>query len=407
MANYAQVPSTAKVQPKPFKVEIDANEIQSMKHLITHSKIGPATYENQQTDRRFGMNRDWLIKAKKHWETTYDWRRCETHINSFPNFTIPVTDPEGSDFSIHFLALFSTSPTAIPIAFFHGWPGSILEFLSMLDLIKKQYPDPANLPYHIIVPSLPGYAFSSAPPTDRDFKNEHIAPVMDAVMQALGFGDGYIAQGGDLGSFISRQLGVESSSCKAFHQNLYNLPPPANADSLPISEIEKKGLERGKAFRDSGSAYAREHGTRTATIGLTLSSSPLALLSWIGEKFLEWTDEDPSVDEILDSVSLYWLTETYARCIYPYRSMFASQSGPKSTPRFAKASNKPQGYSYFPQELYPTPVSWVKEGGNFVHTASHERGGHFAAMERPADLWGDVEAFVERAWVKKDGASKI
>lgn len=87
--------------------------------------------------------------------------------------------------------------------------------------------------------------------------------------------------------------------------------------------------------------------------------------------------------------------------------MFASQSGPKSTPRFAKASNKPQGYSYFPQELYPTPVSWVKEGGNFVHTAIHERGGHFAAMEKPADLWGDVEAFVERAWVKKDGGSKI
>ncbi|KAG9738681.1 hypothetical protein KCU73_g9675, partial [Aureobasidium melanogenum] len=87
--------------------------------------------------------------------------------------------------------------------------------------------------------------------------------------------------------------------------------------------------------------------------------------------------------------------------------MFASQSGPSSTPRFAKQSTKPQGYSYFPKELYPTPVSWVKECGNFVHVASHERGGHFAAMERPEDLWGDVQAFVERAWVKKDGASKI
>jgi len=191
----------------------------------------------------------------------------------------------------------------------------------MLSLIKKRYPDPSTLPYHIIVPSLPGYAFSSSPPVDRDFKAEHMAPVMDSLMQALGFGDGYIAQGGDLGSFIARQLGVENPSCKAFHLNLYQLPAPANADSLPISEQERKGLERGKAFRDSGSAYAMEHGTRTATIGLTLSSSPLALLSWIGEKFLEWTDEDPELDEILDSVSLYWLTETYARCIYPYRSV--------------------------------------------------------------------------------------
>jgi microsomal epoxide hydrolase len=248
-------------------------------------------------------------------------RRCEQKINSFPNFTIPITDPSGSEFTIHFLALFSTSASAIPLVFFHGWPGSILEFLSMLSLIKKRYPDPATLPYHIIVPSLPGYAFSSSPPTDRDFKAEHMAPVMDSLMQTLGFNSGYIAQGGDLGSFIARQLGVESDSCKAFHLNLYQLPAPSNADSLPISETEKKGLERGKAFKDSGSAYAMEHGTRTATIGLTLSSSPLALLSWIGEKFLEWTDEDPEVDEILDSVSLYWLTDTYARCIYPYRTV--------------------------------------------------------------------------------------
>lgn len=90
-----------------------------------------------------------------------------------------------------------------------------------------------------------------------------------------------------------------------------------------------------------------------------------------------------------------------------HAQLFASQSGPSSTPPFMKASGKPQGYSYFPQEIFPTPVSWVKASGSFVHIGSHEKGGHFAAMERPQDLWGDVEAFVERAWAKKDGASKI
>ncbi|TIA61200.1 alpha/beta-hydrolase [Aureobasidium pullulans] len=243
----------------------------------------------------------------------------------------------------------------------------------MLTVIKKQYPNPEDLPYHIIVPSLPGYAFSSSPPIDRDFKADDMAPVMNALMVALGFGSGYIAQGGDLGSFIARQLGVENEECKV---NLYQLPAPSNASSLPISQTEKLGLERAKAFTETGSAYAREHGTRTATIGLVLSSSPLALLTWIGEKFLEWTDADPTLDEILDS-------------------MF----GPGAAkPRFAHPSSKPQGYSYFPKEISPTPVSWVKETGNFVHTASHEEGGHFAAMEKPEVLWGDVEEFVKAAW---------
>lgn len=125
-----------------------------------------------------------------------------------------MTDDKGSDFTIHFLALFSKKSDAIPLIFLHGWPGSILEFLGMLTVIKKQYPNPEDLPYHIIVPSLPGYAFSSSPPIDRDFKADNMAPVMNALMVALGFGSGYIAQGGDLGSFIARQLGVENEECK-------------------------------------------------------------------------------------------------------------------------------------------------------------------------------------------------
>lgn len=141
-------------------------------------------------------------------------RKCEDQINSFPNFTAPIKDDNGHEFTLHFVALFSQKPDAVPIAFFHGWPGSILEFLPMLSLIKSQYPDPASLPYHIIVPSLPGYTFSSSPPLDRDFVSEDMAPLLNKLMIALGFDDGYIAQGGDLGSFISRQLGVEAKECK-------------------------------------------------------------------------------------------------------------------------------------------------------------------------------------------------
>lgn len=145
--------------------------------------------------------------------------------------------------------------------------------------------------------------------------------ITNKLMSALGFSSGYIAQGGDLGSLVARQSAVRFPECKAFHLNMNIMTPPQNAADLPKDDLETKAFPRGKQFQETGSAYAREHGTRTATIGLVLSSSPVALLAWIGEKFLEWTDEDPSLDQILDSVTLYWLTETFARCIYPYRGV--------------------------------------------------------------------------------------
>lgn len=131
------------------------------------------------------------------------------------------------------------------------------------------------------------------------------------------------------------------------------------------------------------SAYALEHGTRTSTIGHALSASPLALLAWIGEKFLEWSDEDPALDTILESVSLYWFTHTFPRCIYPYRGL----TGDDERPRIGKMKGmgrkmtyvaKPSGYSFFPKELMPIPVSWVATTANLVHSKVHTSGGHFA-----------------------------
>jgi microsomal epoxide hydrolase len=136
-------------------------------------------------------------------------------MNSFPNFKMPVQD--GKDmFSIHFVALFSQRKHAIPILLLHGWPGSFLEFLPMLALSKSQY-TPENLPYHIIVPSLPGYAFSSKTPLDRDFLIEDFAWVMNGLMECLGFGAGHVVQGGDIGGKVARVLVVEHEGCKAAH----------------------------------------------------------------------------------------------------------------------------------------------------------------------------------------------
>jgi len=382
MVGFEQIPAGNRLELKPFRANVDEQKIQDLKQLLKLSPIAAANFENSRNGRRYGVERDWLIEAKEYWLTKFDWRKTEAHINSFPNYEATVKDAKGNDIKIHFIALFSQKPDAIPVAFFHGWPGSILEFMGILDILSKRH-TPQDLPYHVVVPSLPGYAYSGSPPLSYDFGIEEASEVLNNLMVGLGFESGYLAQGGDLGSFVSRHLAAHCAPCKGMHLNFAPMPRPKNANELHMEKIEQDSLARGMWFREVGSAYASEHGTRTATIGFTLSASPLALLSWIGEKFLDWTDEDPSLDEILSSVTLYWLTETFPRCIYPYRG----NSGDSEEPKISKASGKgrdrpyvekPSGYSFFPKELMPMPRSWVATNCNLVHSGLHTSGGHFA-----------------------------
>lgn len=141
--------------------------------------------------------------------------RCkhEEHINSFPNFKVAIEDDDGHQYSIHFVGLFSKKADAIPLLLLHGWPGSFLEFLPILDHLRTAY-TPETLPYHVIAPSMPGYTFSSPPPLHKDFRIEDIARVFDKLARGLGFGKGYIVQGGDIGSKVARVMAVEHNSCK-------------------------------------------------------------------------------------------------------------------------------------------------------------------------------------------------
>ncbi|KAK5681832.1 hypothetical protein LTS10_006365 [Elasticomyces elasticus] len=407
MADYGKIPSSAKLQPKPFKAHVDDEKLQAMKTLLKYSPIGPATFENTAEDqgeslvsgrnRKYGMRRDYLTNAKEVWLNEFDWRKHEDHINSFPQYTVPVTDDDGITIDVHFMALFSEKPDAIPIGFFHGWPGSFLEFLELFGILKDKY-SPKDLPYHVIAPSLPGYAYSSGPPVDQNYSVNQMCDHMHKLMVGLGFESGYLAQGGDIGSFVGRYLAATYDACKGMHLNAYMVGPPDREDKMnDVDEYEKQVMQRGPAWRETGMAYGIEHATRPGTIGLVLSSSPLALLAWIGEKFLEWTDDDPPLDKILESITLYWLTETFPRCIYPYRVLM---SGKRETPYVSK----PSGYSLFPKELVPVPKSWAAATANIVSYSQHKKGGHFAAMERPADLLADVEEWVPKAWKGGDGA---
>ncbi|KAK4948712.1 hypothetical protein LTR10_012716 [Elasticomyces elasticus] len=404
MANYAKLPAGATLDIKPFTAHVDEEKLVHFKKLLELSPIGPAVFENTNAGRRYGIERDWLEHAKDVWLNNFDWRKQEVRINSFPNFKASVKDTAGNSTEIQFLALLSEKADAVPIAFFHGWPSSICEFLDILDTLKQRY-SPQDLPYHVIVPSLPGYAYSSGPPLDTDYGIDLAAGALNNLMVGLGFGSGYIAQGGDLGSFVSRFLAMTSDACKGMHVNM--MIPSGNPEDLPADEQVKKAMQKAGEFIDTGYAFALEQGTRAATIGLALSASPLALLCWIGEKMLAWTDEDPPLEKILEGVTLYWMTDTIPRCFYHNRGM----GNPNENPKIARTSvvasraalelpyiEKPCGYSLFAQEIVPVPKSWAAMTCNLVSFNQHEHGGHFAAMEKPNELLTDVEEYIKRAW---------
>lgn len=377
---------------QPWSLNIPDQDISEWRQLLQVSKIGPTTYENTQKEHNFGISKEWLQNTKDYWLNHYDWHAQEKRINSFPNYRMQI-----DDIDLHFVALFSEKKDAIPIIFMHGWPGSFIEFLPMLDIIRKKW-EKKDLPYHIIVPSLPGYTLSAELPTDKNWTMEESANILHKLMMNLGF-EKYLAQGGDVGSFEARLLAHGNEECVGIHLNMFT--PRQQPDEDKLTSFEKQALAKVSEWRKSGAAYGSEHGSRPATIGHVLSSSPLALLAWIGEKFLEWTDETPSLDHILTNISLYWFTQGFPRSIYPYRQLFISASDALSTVQ------KPLGVSWFPHEIFPAIESAIRKDNNLVFYRKHEKGGHFAALERPEELWGDVEEYVKVVWKDGKGTSRL
>ncbi|KAL6401216.1 epoxide hydrolase [Ilyonectria robusta] len=396
---FSSPPRAAATALDKFTLRVPDEHIREFQTILAVSKVGSKTWYDDRGDSTFGTTRRWLAGAKQAW-LKLNWRKQEKRINSVPNFKFTVNDADVGATTLHFAALFSTKEDAIPLLFLHGWPGSFLEFLPMLDLLRKKY-TPETLPYHIIVPSLPHYGLSGGP-SHVELTLDAAARLLHQLMADLGFGDGFAVQGGDIGSFLARILCAEYSACKAFHRGSRSRPAHA--------ELQHDWLGVHPRARPA-TLHHRPSPLLKPSCAIVLVSYPagLGLKPWltllrIGEKLIEWPDQryPLPLETILTLVSFYWYTDTFPRSLYPYRALAASASsgGFFSVPT---SKEKPFGYSVFPAENILVPEAWAEQiYPNLAFYKRHDKariGGHFAALEQPEALLQDVEEFLAKAWL--------
>lgn len=303
---------SAMSSPKPFKIEVPEEKLQWITDRVRSASLPPSKdLPDEELWKSWGLPPTCAEKLHKHWTTKYDWRRVEAQINSeLTQYTIPIHHND-EDINIHFVHNRSDRDDAIPLLFVHGWPGSFLEVRRIIRLLT--HPEsPADQAYHVVAPSLPGFAFSSYP--KNPCSPMDMADISLKLMQALGY-DRFMAQGGDWGSIISRLLAARHpESCRALHLNAVVSGPPSPlrhplaigrlllaylSGGRNLTAFEKKGLERMKWWMDDESAYQHIHGTKPLTLGYALGDSPFGLACWVREKVHYLVDDDFEWDEEL------------------------------------------------------------------------------------------------------------
>ncbi|MRW92503.1 alpha/beta fold hydrolase [Duganella sp. FT80W] len=369
---YAQPPAVAGV--RPFKAAIPQAALDDLKLRLSMVRWPEPELV---PDWSQGVPLARLQALADYWQHQYDWRQAEAKLNAFPQFTTRI---DGLD--IHFLHVRSKHPDALPILLTHGWPGSVFEFIKSIGPLvdPTAHGGKAEDAFHVVIPSLPGYGFSGKPST-TGWGLPHIARAWATLMRRLGYRK-WVAQGGDWGGGVTTWLAKQhADGLAAVHLNLPILFPPPLEDA-PDQE-EQATIAQLVAFDGNKSGYAKLQGTRPQTIGYALADSPVAQAAWIYEKLGEWTDSgnDPESvltrDEILDNISLYWLTDSGASSARLYAESFTTDF---STQKL----DLPVAVSLFPRELYHPPRKWAERTySKLYYWNEAARGGHFAAFEQP------------------------
>ncbi|MFJ6020611.1 epoxide hydrolase family protein [Nocardiopsis alba] len=315
-----------------------------------------------------------LVELVDHWRTGYDWRAFEERLDRIGQFRTTI-----DGLGIHFLHRRSTRADAAPLVLTHGWPGSIAEFIDVVDELTE--PEDPNAPaFHIVIPSLPGFGYSDKP-TTTGWGTEKIAAAWVELMGRLGY-DGFLAHGGDWGGNITTILGGRfPEHVLGIHTTFAQGPPGSTMDGL--TTVEREWAEGTHHFWRHRAAYAKQQATRPQTIGYSLVDSPVGLLAWILDKYAEWSDTEDSPfetisrDRILDDVTLYWLTRTGASAARIYY-----ESHDSLDPELRV--DVPSAITMYPRDTERYPRPWARERyRQIVRWREPERGGHFPSLEVP------------------------
>jgi microsomal epoxide hydrolase len=371
---------------RPFKVEIPPSVIDRILARVRDARW-PDRLEA--SDWRYGANWEYLKSLAQYWTTGFDWGKAQAGLNRCPQFIAQV-----EDFEIHFYHVRGRGPRPLPLILTHGWPGSVFEFLEAIGPLTDpvRFGGSADDSFDVVVPSLPGFGFSSKP------KGKPIGPratarlwhqLMTGVLGYSKFG----AQGGDWGLAVAIQLANQfPDALTGIHLNASTVRPAPESEQ---SEEERAWRRAASAFSDAEMDYYREHVHKPQTVAFALSDSPLAAAAWMIEKFKVWSDSGDDIeraftkDQLLTNLMIYLVTDTAATGVWFYRG--SAEEGPALRERVTV----PTGFAAFPKEMVTLapPRSALQRDFNLVHYAKMPRGGHFACLEQPALFVQDLRDF--------------
>ena len=373
---------------RPFQIEVPVETIE----LIRRQVANYAWHEMPDDGGwAYGANLEYMKELCAYWLDEFDWRVQEAAINRFTHFIAPV---DGID--LHFMHEKGSGPAPMPLIISHGWPGSIVEFLKIIEPLAhpERFGGSSEDAFDVIAPSLPGFGFSGRPP--RPIGPRKIARLFDTLMTDVLEYPSYLAQGGDWGGAISSWLGFEHApACRAIHINIFTMRPP-NGPQSREEEAWATQFKRDQLMEDG---YRTQQATKPQTLSYAMMDSPVGVAAWIIEKFNSWSDtvgdNIESVytkDELLTNIMVYLVTKTFNTASWIYYGR--REEGGRVLSPDGQRVEVPTAAALFPAELLSWPPrSYAERVYNITRWTEMPRGGHFAALEQPTLLIDDIRAF--------------